>query len=198
MLPMPVTTAEWKTLQIVFTSLSDGTLASFSGIDLNITSGHLWVDKGAHSLEIAALRSSINDIQILIHHDSLAVYVNGKRAVASIRKTTSAYPTELGLGNWHGGIYAYAGYDRELTASEMATNQGAGIALARAMIQGAAPKPLVGKDTPTVTVEADLNAFPRVRPLTWTASSPIAAHWSQTNTRSSRSSPVIVQVSSQA
>ena len=152
----PVSSNEWKTLQIVFTYTNDGPIAQFGGIFLYAQSGHLWFIKGGNSIDLAPLaKDDLNDVQLLKHHDSLLAYVNGSRSVRSIIPTTPLLPVTIGIAPWKGSIIACASYARELSIDELYANERAAQSIAKALFA----------DTPKVTVEGELTAITPVPEL---------------------------------
>jgi len=154
---LPKGSGEWRTLQLVFSSSHDGTLAKFGGISLVVKNGRLWFAKQGHLSVIAPLVSdNLNDVQILKHFGgSVITYVNGSRPVASILTTAPLYPFFVGLDGWSGSIIGAAAYTRELSDDELFANEQAAKSMAKAMFA----------DTPKVTVEGELTGMTPVPEL---------------------------------
>lgn len=149
-LALPTNAPDWMTLQIVFTSTLDGTLATFAGVDLDVRKGWLWFTRGTTSVKLAPVVSGdLNDVQVSAEHGLLTAYVNGATAAGAIHAPRQPVPVEVGIDPWKGTILGIAGYSRELSPDEMYANEHAAKDMAKALFA----------DTLKVTVEGELTAL---------------------------------------
>ena len=153
---LPNDSSAWKSLQILFTTTTDGTLAKFGGLSLAVKNGHLWYLKESSQLDIGALRpDGLNDIQFVKHYDSVLASINGERALQTVTPTGPLLPLQVGMDSWKGAIIGVCGYSRELTEDEIVANLHAGQSMAKAL----------NADTKTVTINAELGALTPVPEL---------------------------------
>ena len=134
---LPLGSPAFKSLQLLFMSTADGTLAKFGGISLVVKTGHIWFAKDGNQVDIAPLKADgLNDVQVVKHVDSLIAYINGEHSVQTMMPTAPLLPLQVGLDTWKGTILGGQGIAKSLTA-----------------------------DTKTVTVNAELGAFTPVPEL---------------------------------
>ena len=155
-LALPSSTPIWRSLEILFTSTADGTLAKFGGISIVVKSGHIWFSHDGGLLDIAPIKvDSLNDIQLVKQYDSLLAYVNGERANQTITPPAPLLPLQVGLETWKGTIIGVCGYYKVLSGDEVIGNLHAGQVMSKALYA----------DTKTVTVDAELGAMTAVPEL---------------------------------
>ncbi len=76
--------SEWKTLQIVFTTSTDGIVAQIGNFALKVKSDRLIYISKNHQVVISTLNKGANDVQLLVRRASIVAFVNG---VLSARST---------------------------------------------------------------------------------------------------------------
>ncbi len=149
-LPLPPGTAPWRTLQIVFTSTVDGTLATLGSVDLEVRKGWLLLSKAGTLIRLAQVANGdVCDVQLVRNFGALIAYINGSAVGKSMTAPGVLMPVEVGIDPWKGAVIGIAGYDRELSVDELYANARAARDMAKALFA----------DTLKATVEGEMTAF---------------------------------------